>query len=52
MNTDQLARLKTIHATTDRDTVNYDVVLYRLEQQEEDNKRFAMAAAVSARPMC
>ena len=43
MNTDQLARLKTIQRDklTGMDTVNYDVVLYGLEQQEEDNKRFS-----------
>jgi uncharacterized protein (DUF885 family) len=42
MNTDQLARLKTIQRDklTGMDTVNYDVVFYGLEQQEEDNKRF------------
>ncbi len=42
MNTDQLARLKTIRRDqlTGMDAVNYDVVMYGLEQQEEDNKRF------------
>ncbi len=42
MNTDQLARLKTIRrdALTGMDTVNYDVVLYGLQQQEDDNRRF------------
>jgi uncharacterized protein (DUF885 family) len=42
MNTDQLGRLKTINRAklTGMDTVNYDVVLYGLEQQEDDNKRF------------
>jgi uncharacterized protein (DUF885 family) len=42
MNTDQLARLKTVQRNklTGMDSVNYDVVLYGLEQQEDDNKRF------------
>jgi len=42
MNTDQLARLKTIDRKklTGMDAVNYDVVLYGLQQQEDDNKRF------------
>jgi uncharacterized protein (DUF885 family) len=43
MNTDQLNRLKTINrsALTGMDAVNYDVVLYGLQQQEDDGKRFA-----------
>jgi uncharacterized protein (DUF885 family) len=42
MNTDQLARLKTIDRKklSGMDAVNYDVVLYGLQQQEDDNKRF------------
>ncbi len=42
MNTDQLARLKTVDRgkLTGMDAVNYDVVLYGLQQQEVDNKRF------------
>jgi len=42
MNTDQLARLKTIDRKklTGMDAVNYDVVLYGLQQQEDDNRRF------------
>ena len=42
MNTDQLGRLKTIQRDklAGMDSVNYDVVLYGLEQQEDDNKRF------------
>ena len=42
MNTEQLARLKTIRRDklSGMDAVNYDVVLYGLEQQEDDNKRF------------
>jgi len=43
MNTDQLARLKAIDRAklTGMDAVNYDVVLYGLQQQEDDGKRFA-----------
>ena len=42
LNTDQLAKLKTVKRDklTGMDAVNYDVVMYGLEQQEEDNKRF------------
>jgi uncharacterized protein (DUF885 family) len=42
LNTEQLAALKTVDRAklTGMDTVNYDVVLYGLEQQEDDNKRF------------
>lgn len=42
MNTEQLARLKTIRRDklSGMDAVNCDVVLYGLEQQEDDNKRF------------
>ncbi|HTT99453.1 MAG TPA: DUF885 family protein [Rhizomicrobium sp.] len=42
LNTDQLNRLKTIdrRKLTGMDAVNYDVVLYGLQQQEDDNKRF------------
>ncbi len=42
MNTDQLARLKTIDRgkLTGMDAVNYDVVLYGLQQQEDDNRHF------------
>ena len=42
LNSDQLARLKTIDRAklTGMDAVNYDVVLYGLRQQEDDNKRF------------
>ncbi|MEI9931046.1 MAG: DUF885 family protein [Rhizomicrobium sp.] len=47
LNTDQLNRLKTIKrsALTGMDAVNYDVVLYGLQQQEDDNKRFAVYSA-------
>ena len=43
MNTDQLARLKAIDRAklAGMDAVNYDVVLYGLQQQEDDGKRFA-----------
>ena len=43
MNTDQLGRLKAIKRDrlTGTDAVNYDVIMYGLEQQEEDNKHFA-----------
>src|ERR1700759_4292583 len=42
LNTDQLAKLKTIKRDklTGMDAVNYDVVMYGLQQQEDDNKRF------------
>ena len=42
MNTDQLGRLKTIDRAklTGMDAVNRDVVLYGLQQQEDDNRRF------------
>ena len=55
MNTDQLARLKTIHRAklTGMDAVNYDVVLYGLRAAGRRQQALpAMAAAVSARPMC
>lgn len=43
LNTDQLNRLKTIQRDklSGMDGVNYDVVLYGLQQQEDDGKRFA-----------
>ena len=42
MNTDQLARLKAIDRSklSGMDETNYDVVLYGLDQQERNNKRF------------
>jgi len=42
LNTDQLARMHTVNraALTGMDGVNYDVIVYGLQQNEEDNKRF------------
>jgi uncharacterized protein (DUF885 family) len=42
LNTGQLAQLKTINRTSlsGMDGVNYDVVMYGLQQQEDNNKRF------------
>jgi uncharacterized protein (DUF885 family) len=47
LNTDQLNRLKTINRSklTDMDAVNYDVILYGLQQQEDDGKQFAEYSA-------
>jgi uncharacterized protein (DUF885 family) len=52
INTNQLARLHAVNraALTGADAVNYDVVLYGLQQQEETNKRFQYGAIGAAAP--
>jgi uncharacterized protein (DUF885 family) len=43
LNTEQLARLKAVDRAklSGMDTTNYDVILYGLQQQEDDSKHFA-----------
>jgi uncharacterized protein (DUF885 family) len=52
LNTSQLARLRTVNrgALTGMDAVNYDVVLYGLEQQENTDKRFQYGALGAGAP--
>jgi uncharacterized protein (DUF885 family) len=47
MNTDQLGRLKAIRRDrlSGMDAVNYDVILYGLQQQEDDNRQFPQYSA-------
>ncbi|MGA7676438.1 MAG: DUF885 family protein [Rhizomicrobium sp.] len=52
LNTSQLARLRTVNrgALAGMDAVNYDVVLYGLEQQENTDKRFQYGALGAGAP--
>jgi len=52
LNTSQLARLRSINrgALGGIDAVNYDVVLYGLQQQEDSNKRFQYGALGAGAP--
>ena len=52
LNTSQLGRLRTVNrgALAGMDAVNYDVVLYGLEQQENTDKRFQYGALGAGAP--
>ena len=52
LNTSQLARLRTVNrgALGGMDAVNYDVILYGLQQQEDSDKRFQYGAIGAAAP--
>ena len=52
LNTSQLGRLSTVNrgALAGMDAVNYDVVLYGLEQQENTDKRFQYGALGAGAP--
>ena len=52
LNTSQLARLRKINrgALVGMDAVNYDAVLYGLQQQEDSNKRFQYGAIGAGAP--